>query len=76
VPVLDRALLQAQPAPDCEFKDQPAGLSAAEVARMKLDYEQQCYRQAEMIARARLEKLQDSVGETLRAVRNRRSIAD
>ena len=30
---------------------------------MKLDYEQQCYRQSEMIVRARLERLQKSIEE-------------
>jgi hypothetical protein len=30
---------------------------------MKLDYEQQCYRQSEMIVRTRLEQLQKSVEE-------------
>jgi hypothetical protein len=30
---------------------------------MKLDYEQQCYRHSEMILRARLQQLQNSVWE-------------
>ena len=35
----------------------------------KLDYERQCYRHAEMIARGRLDRLQDSVAKTIRAVK-------
>ena len=39
---------------------------------MKLDYEQQCYRQAEEIVRARLRELQDSIGETIRVIEQRK----
>ena len=58
----DQALLTPQPAPDCEFK------GAAELkpvdpdlwGRLKLDYERQCYQQAESKVRERLKLLQAS----------------
>ena len=65
VPLPSLALLAPQPEPDCEF---PTTDSAAD-ERQKLDYERQCYRHAEMIARARLRVLQRSVARTIRAVR-------
>jgi TPR repeat protein len=53
----DSALLAPQPEPDCAFKtDDP---NATE--RQQLDYERQCYRHAEMIARNRLEMLQNAI---------------
>ena len=45
-----------------------------EETRMKLDYEQQCYRHPEMIVRARLEQLQKAVEGTNPA--SRQSIAE
>ena len=42
----------------------------AEETRMKLDYEQQCYRQSELIARTRLQQLQKSVEEIPRLHRS------
>jgi len=65
----DRALLQRQPEPDCAFRGPLSNPVTAEETRMKLDYEQQCYRQAEFIVRARLQQLQDSVGETIKTIR-------
>lgn len=65
----DRALLAPLPEPDCQFTGSvaPAPGQAepdkAEAQRVKLDYERQCYRQADMIARERLRKLQSSVGK-------------
>jgi hypothetical protein len=62
------ALLAPLPEPDCQFRGtvSPAPGQAepdkAEVQRVKLDYERQCYRQADMIARERLRQLQTSVG--------------
>jgi hypothetical protein len=53
------ALLAPLPEPDCTFKDTASGNGDA--VRMKLDYERQCYRQSEMIARERLRQLQTSV---------------
>ena len=65
VPMPSEALLQPQPEPDCGF---PATDTAAD-ERQKLDYERQCYRHAEMIARARLQLLQESVAKTPAAVK-------
>ena len=70
IPVPDQSLLEAPVAPDCGFKDSLSN-PTAEQMRMKLDYEQQCYRQAEEIVRARLQQLQDSVRKTIRAVERR-----
>lgn len=55
----DPALLAPQPAPNCEFKR--AGITAVdpdEWARLKIEYERQCYQDAEKIARDRLGQLQ------------------
>jgi hypothetical protein len=57
----DHPLLVPQPEPDCTF----AGSAADE--RLKLDYERQCYRHAEMIARSRLLRLQNVVATTMHA---------
>jgi hypothetical protein len=65
IPLPSLALLAPQPEPDCEF---PTTDAAAD-ERQKLDYERQCYRHAEMIARARLRVLQRSAARTIRAVR-------
>lgn len=57
----DPALLAAQPAPNCEFKR--ADIKAVdpdEWARLKIEYERQCYQDAEMAARDRLRQLQAS----------------
>jgi hypothetical protein len=61
-----QALLKPQPEPDCTF---PETDTAAD-ERQKLDYERQCYRHAEMIARARLQLLQESVAKTATAVKS------
>src|SRR5258708_235216 len=53
----DRSLLQRQPEPDCAFRGPLSKPITAEETRMKLDYEQQCYRQAESIVRTRLQQL-------------------
>ena len=71
IPLPGRALLERQPEPDCAFRGPLSNPATAEETRMKLDYEQQCYRQAESIVRARLNQLQDSVDETVRAVNQR-----
>ena len=54
-----QAMLAPLPEPDCTFKDNTSGNGDA--VRMKLDYERQCYRQSELIARQRLRELQDTV---------------
>src|SRR5215470_56008 len=64
IPLPDRELLVRQPEPDCEFK---AGEADTDGLR-KLDYERQCYRHSDMIARGRLEQLQSSVDKTIKAV--------
>jgi len=62
------ALLEPQPKPDCEFKTAGAGTDE----RMKLDYERQCYRHSEIIARDRLQQLQAAVGEAVNSVKRRK----
>jgi len=70
IPLPDQALLNPQPVPSCEFKTQPQpGQADPNAERTKLDYERQCYRHAEIIARGRLEQLQASVGATIAAVK-------
>jgi hypothetical protein len=72
----DRALLTAQPEPDCEVK--PTASDAAKSAeqsdpkvglalRIKLEYEKECYRKAEVRVRDRLKRLQASTAELIRA---------
>jgi hypothetical protein len=57
----DPSLLAPQPAPDCEFKRTGVGaVDPNEWARLKIDYERQCYQDAEKIARERLRLLQAS----------------
>jgi hypothetical protein len=68
IPLPEQALLTPQPEPDCEFKTQPQQSPLdPDIKYMKLDYERQCYRQAEISVRARLRLLQASVGETIKA---------
>jgi hypothetical protein len=57
----NRALLAPQPAPDCEFKRSDLKtVDPDQWARLKLDYERQCYQDAEKMARDRLRLLQAS----------------
>lgn len=57
-----RALLAPQRAPDCEFKNPELETADPNLwARLKLDYERQCYRKAEISARNRLRLLQTSL---------------
>jgi hypothetical protein len=68
IPLPDRALLVPQPEPNCEFKTQTHPNSPGpDTEHMKLEYELECYRQAEIIVRSRLRRLQVSVGETIKA---------
>jgi hypothetical protein len=62
----DRSLLEPTPSPDCTFKGPLSNPVTAEDMRMKLDYEGQCYRQAESIARDRLQQLQNSVDKKIK----------
>jgi hypothetical protein len=55
------ALLAPQPAPDCEFNRPDTGaVDPNEWARLKIEYERQCYKDAEKAARDRLNVLQAS----------------
>ena len=57
----DPALLSPQPAPDCEFKRSDLKtVDPDEWARLKVEYERQCYLDAEKAARERLALLQTS----------------
>ena len=56
-----RALLTPQPAPDCELKASDLKtVDPDQWARLKLDYERQCYQAAEKMVRDRLRLLQAS----------------
>jgi Protein of unknown function (DUF3551) len=81
IPLPDRALLAPPPDFNCEFTGavsvdasapRQATLTSAptspDAARMKADYERQCYRHVEIISRDRLRRLQASVGTTIKAV--------
>jgi hypothetical protein len=57
----NRALLTPQPAPDCELRASDLKtVDPDQWARLKLDYERQCYQAAEKMARDRLRLLQAS----------------
>jgi hypothetical protein len=71
IPVPEPELLSRQAAPDCEFKSAAQGNDEVALRAMKLDYEQQCYRQSESILRARMEHLQDAVRTTIEALHRR-----
>jgi hypothetical protein len=69
----DPALLSPQPAPDCELKRSDLStVDPAEWARLKVDYERQCYQNAEKAARERLVLLQASSTCEIEPVRQRR----
>ncbi len=56
---LDRALLTPQLAPDCGFgRSDLKTLDPDQWARLKLEYELKCYKEAEKVARQRLRQLQ------------------
>jgi len=71
----DPALLAEPQAPDCAFKGTWSNPPTPEETRQKLDYEAQCYRQAEALTRARLEALQDAVRQMLAATASRTTLA-
>jgi predicted small secreted protein len=57
----DAALLAPLPAPDCEFnRTNVSAVDPNEWARLKIEYERQCYQDAEKAARDRLSQLQAS----------------
>jgi hypothetical protein len=64
VPLPVRALLIPSGEPDCELKTTDPNADD----RQKLDYERQCYRHAEIIARDRVRHLQSSVRRMARAI--------
>jgi hypothetical protein len=65
VPLPPVVLLSPQPEPSCGFETAESKSDEWQ----KLDYERQCYRHAEMIARGRLEQLQGSVEKTIEAIK-------
>jgi hypothetical protein len=71
-PVLALELLAPPSEPDCAFDKTRADADD----RQKLDYERQCYRHAEMIIRARLERLQGDVERMIKAVKRGESLSD
>src|SRR2546421_228810 len=57
-----RPELRPRRAPAWEYKTGSTGeADAAEGQRVKLDYERQCYRHAELLVRGRLTRLQDAI---------------
>jgi hypothetical protein len=69
----DPALLSPQPAPDCELKrSDRSTVDPDEWARLKVEYERQCYQNAEKAARERLALLQASSTCEIEPVRQRR----
>jgi hypothetical protein len=71
----DLALLSPQPAPDCEFKRSDIRtVDPDEWARLKVEYERQCYQNAEKAARERLALLQASSTCEIEPVRQRRRV--
>ena len=68
------ALLSPQPTPDCEIKRSDVKtVDPEEWARLKVEYERQCYRDAEKAARERLVLLQASSTCEIEPVRPRKS---
>jgi hypothetical protein len=66
------ALLAPHPAPDCEFDGSNVrAVDPNEWARLKIDFERQCYKDAEKTARERLTALQASI-EPIRQPRTAR----
>jgi hypothetical protein len=68
----DPALLSPQPAPDCEFKiSDLKTVDPDRWARLKVEYERQCYQDAEKAARDRLILLQASATCEIEPARQR-----
>jgi hypothetical protein len=71
----DAALLAPHPLPDCEFnRSDVKAVDPNEWARLKLEYERQCYQDAEKAARERLSQLQASSTCEIEPVRQRRAV--
>jgi hypothetical protein len=81
IPLPSQALLAVPGKPDCEASGQqlasaaivpsspPSEKNADLALRIKLEYERECYRQAETRVREQLRKLQASASETVKAVK-------
>ena len=68
----DPALLSPQPAPDCEFKRSDLKtVDPDQWARLKVEYERQCFQDAEKAARDRLGLLQTSATCEIEPVRQK-----
>jgi hypothetical protein len=72
IPRSRRSWLEPQAPPDCAFKEPLSNPITAEERRIKLDYEQQCYRQAESISQTRLQQLQNSVSDATKPTSRRK----
>ena len=80
-PMPETALLKPQPPPKCDARSRSASQkqsasaatadSDADARLRQLDYEAQCYRHAEMIARSRLGRLQQSVHDMERPAKSK-----
>lgn len=71
----DPALLAAQPAPDCEFRRSDLEtVDPDQWARLKAEYERQCYQDAEKAARDRLSSLQSAATCEIEPVPQRASV--
>jgi hypothetical protein len=82
IPLPNQALLTPPSKPDCEAAGQQLASTGAPTAiappqantdlalRIKLEYERECYRQAEARVREQLRKLQVSASETAKAVKH------
>ena len=69
------ALLSPQPAPDCELKRSDLRtVDPDEWARLRVEYERQCYQNAEKAVRERLALLQASSTCEIEPVRQRRPV--
>jgi hypothetical protein len=75
IPLPDPTLLVRQPEPPCEVR-LPGTLKADEAQRIRTDYEHDCFKHAEIVVRTRLHRLQDSVVETINAVKSREQTSD
>jgi hypothetical protein len=71
----DPTLLTPLPEPDCAYKNAVNFPPAPDEVRQKLDYEAQCWRQAEAIARGRLTALQDAVRAMIKGTAARDALA-
>ncbi len=72
----DTALLKLLPSPKCEARPTSGTGGSTEADKLRRrDYEAQCYRHAEMIARAKLGKLQESLRQAAAKAKKRDTAA-